>query len=229
MVGIFLTTFNFLDKTRACLASLWRATSHPYKLVVVDNNSTDGTIDFLRREGIEVITNRDEVSLSRALNQGIGHFMSDPKVNFLVWIHNDMLFFPGWLGNLVRVASRPEIGKLAPWNASGDPAQYDDGWAARFMQDHSDELIPGNNCPWIMRKEVVRQVGPFDEGFIRCGGWEDWDYNNRVLDRGYFVGTTGASVVWHEGTGTRRHIEQQDACLHNSTVYVKKWGGRQPI
>ncbi len=229
MVGILLTTFNFLDKTRACLASLCRATAHPYRLLVVDNRSTDGTLDFLRRAGVEVIANPEEVSLTRALNQGLTALLGDPRVEFLAWIHNDMLFFRGWLEGLVSVARRPEIGKLAPWNVSGDPSQYTDEWAARFMAEHREAFLPGNNCPWIMRREVVERVGLFDERFIKCGGWEDWDYNNRVLDAGYLVGTTGASVVWHEGMGTRNHVDNRDACLHNSVVYAEKWGGRQPI
>lgn len=229
MVGVILTTFNFLEKTRACLESFRRATACPHRLLAVDNASSDGTPAYLRGLGVEVIANREEVSLTRALNQGMARLLADPAVRYICWIHNDMRFFPGWLENLARVADRPEMGKVAPWNVSGDPAQYDDAWAERFMAEHREEFIPGNNCPWIMRREVVRQVGLFDERFIRCGGWEDWDYNNRVLDAGYLVGTTGASVVWHEGMGTRSHVDNRDACAHNASVYVEKWGGRQPI
>lgn len=226
MVGIMLTTFNFLEKTRRCVESLRRATGHPYKLLLIDNHSTDGTPDYARQAGLRAIANDREVSLTRALNQGLQAFLDDPEVEFIAWIHNDMLFFPGWLEGLVRVASRPEIGKLAPWNVMGDPAQYSDEWAAKFMQEHKDELIPGNNCPWIMRKEVAGRVGLFDEDFIQCGGCEDWDYNNRAADAGYFVGTTGASVVWHEGMGTRNYVDNRDACFHNAGVYARKWGSR---
>lgn len=229
MVGIFLTTYNFMEKTRACLQNLGRATEYPHRLVVVDNASTDGTQDFVHSLGIELLGNPAPVHLTTALNQGLRHLLADPRIRYVSWIHNDMLFFRGWLENLVRVALHPESGKLAPWNVSGDPAQYDDTWAARFMAQHRNEYHPGNNCPWIMRREVVEQVGPFDERFIKCGGWEDWDYNNRVIDCGYHVGTTGASVVWHEGMGTRNHVDNSDACQYNSVVYVEKWGGRQPI
>lgn len=229
MVGIFLTTFNFLDKTRACIQSLGRATDHPYRLVVVDNASTDGTQDLVRSLGIELLDNPAEVHLSRALNQGLRHLLADPRVRYACWVHNDMLFFRGWLDNLIHVAEHPEIGKLAPWNVSGDPAQYDDAWAACFTAQHRHEFHPGNNCPWVMRREVVERVGPFDERFIKCGGWEDWDYNNRVIDCGYRVGTTGASVIWHEGMGTRNYVDNSEACHYNSVVYVEKWGGRQPI
>lgn len=226
MVGIFLTTYNFLEKTCACLASLRRATAVPYKLVVVDNASTDGSLEHLRRNGIPTLANAAEVSLARALNQGLEHFLADPEVRFVAWIHNDMRFFPGWLGNLVAVAGRPEMGKVAPTNVKGDPEQYSDAWASRFMAEHRDEFRPGNDCPWIMRREVIERVGLFDERYIQCGGFEDWDYNNRVQDAGWLVGTTGASVVWHEGMGTRSHVDNREAGAHNAGVYARKWGGR---
>lgn len=227
MVGIFLTTYNFLEKTRACLASLRRATTFPHKLVVVDNASTDGSLEHLRQNGIPTLANAAEVSLARALNQGLTHFLADPQVRFVAWIHNDMLFFPGWLENLVAVAGRPEMGKVAPTNVKGDPAQYSDAWASRFMAEHREEFRPGNDCPWIMRREVVERVGLFDERYIKCGGYEDWDYNNRVQDAGWLVGTTGASVVWHEGMGTRSHVDNREAGAHNSGVYARKWGDRR--
>lgn len=226
MIGVFLTTFNFLEKTRACLESFARTADVPYRLVVVDNASSDGTPDYMRKSGLEVLINPKPVDLTKALNQGIRHLLADRTVDAIIWIHNDMLFFKGWLSRLVAVVeNRPDIGKLAPWNVSGNPAQYSDEWAQRFMDNHWQEFIPGNNCPWVMRREIIEAVGLFDERFLKCGGFEDWDYNNRVAGMGYLVGTTGASVVWHEGMGTRRHVNNSEACLHNSGLYASKWGG----
>ncbi len=229
-MGVFLTTFNCVEKTRRCLESFARATGFPHRLLVVDNASADGTQAHVRSLGIELVENPRPVDLTVALNQGLRRLLADPGVRHVAWIHNDMLFFRGWLEGLVAVVEeRRDIGKLAPWNVSGDPARYDDAWAARFMAAHREEFIPGNNCPWIMRRDVVERVGLFDERFVQCGGWEDWDYNNRVLDAGFLVGTTGASVVWHEGMGTRNHVDNREACARNAAVYVSKWGGRQPV
>ncbi len=227
MVGIFLTTFNFIDKTRACLESLIRTVGKNVRLLVMDNASNDGTKEYVHSIGLEFLANPAPVGLATALNQGMRHLLADRRITHVCWIHNDMLFFKGWLEGLIEVAAQPDIGKLAPWNVAGDPSQYSDEWAERFMEGHRNEFIPGNNCPWIMRRDVVEKVGLFDERYIKCGGHEDWDYNNRVIDTGFKVGTTGASVVWHEGMGTRRHIDNSDACIINACVYASKWGGRQ--
>lgn len=223
--GIILTTYNFLELTRRCLSSLKRATAAPHVLVVVDANSRDGTPEYLELQGVPVIRNSEEISLSTALNQGMRFLLSFPGVSHIAWIHNDMLFFRGWLEALLGVLeSHHEVGKLAPYNVTGDPSQYTDESVAAFTTAHSSRLHPGNGCPWIMPRHVAEEVGFFDEGYVRCGGYEDWDYNNRVLDKGYQVAITWASAVWHQGMGTRRHVDQKGAGRHNAAYYERKWG-----
>ncbi|MCL4426151.1 MAG: glycosyltransferase family 2 protein [Firmicutes bacterium] len=225
MVGVILTTFNFLNKTRVSLSSFLKATTYPHRLVVVDNHSTDGTLEYLRQKGLEVIPNSADTSLATALNQGIRHFLANPKIAYIAWIHNDMLFFPGWLKELVRMLKeRPAIGKLAPHNLAGDPSQHSPANIENFRQAHRDHLEVGNACPWLMRKAVVQEVGLFNESYLRCGGYEDWDYNNRLLEKGYGVFVTRGSVVWHEGMGTRKHIPQEEAAQHNAHLYTERWG-----
>jgi len=220
-----LTTFNFLEKTRACLESFFSTNRLPSKLLVIDNNSTDGTLSFLEGKGLQVLRNPVDTSLAAALNQGFRYFLGDPAIDFIAWIHNDMLFFPGWLEELIRLLKEnPSIGKLAPYNLRDDPAHLNPEDVGRFMRENRGQLEPGNGCPWVMRRAVVEEVGFFDEGYLRCGGYEDWDYNNRLLEKGYQVLITKGSVVWHEGMGTRRHIPQEEAARHNAARYAERWG-----
>lgn len=224
MVGMILTTFNMLEKTRECIISLRLATSCSYTLVAVDNASTDGTCEFLEENGVEVIRNSSPVHLTVALNQGLSRHLQHPDINYLSWIHNDMRFYKGWLDNLIKeLDADPRIGKLAPYNILKE-GRTDEDFAQEFMASHQGQIIPGNECPWIMPKHVVEKVGLFDEGYVACGGYEDWDYNNRVLDAGYLVAITLGSVVWHETMGTRKHIPQEPEARANGERYFKKWG-----
>lgn len=224
MVGIILTTFNMLQKTKECVATLRQATSYPYALTAVDNASTDGTCEFLAENGIEVIRNPSRVHLSVALNQGLLRHLARPEVKHLCWVHNDMRFYREWLENLVReIGFDPRIGKLAPYNILKE-GRTDEPFALEFMAAHRDQAFPGNECPWIMPRHVAERVGLFDEGYVACGGYEDWDYNNRVLDAGYLVAITLGSVVWHETMGTRRYIAQEAAAHANAWKYFSKWG-----
>jgi GT2 family glycosyltransferase len=67
-------------------------------------------------------------------------------------------------------------------------------------------------------------VGLFDERFIKCGGYEDWDYNNRVLAEGYQVMITKGSVVWHPTMGTRKNHDESESGRKNAELYSQKWG-----
>ncbi len=223
--GIFLITYNFLDLTKACLESLKKATAYPYKLLVVENNSTDATLAYLNSMGITTIASQRALSISEAINIGMQRFMADPEIGYIAWIHNDMLFYQGWLANLIQVLKQnPDIGKISPYNFQGPPEQYNDVIAAKFMSDNRDKCYPAHGGPWVMRKEVVADVGYFDEGYGDCGGYEDWDYNNRLLAKGYRVMISWSSVVWHPGMGTRKHLDTRAAAVKNASRYTSKWG-----
>lgn len=224
MIGVFLTTFNFLDQTRRCLESFHRATADcPHKLVVVDNCSTDGTLEYLCGQGYEVIANDRPVSLARAMNQGMERFLDDPDVQAVCWIENDMIFYPGWLSRLVSVLdAHPEIGKLASWNVSG--RLFSDEEIERFVAAEAGYLRIGNGVPWLLPKPVIREVGPHDEEYLAGGEYEDWDYNNRLLAHGLPPMVTRRSVVWHQGAATRPEVHPPRWEDHNRRRYEEKWG-----
>ena len=232
MVGIFLTTYNFLDFTRQCVESLRSYTDYPHKLVAIDNQSIDGTVPWLRSQGIEVQENQSYVSLAKALNQGVAYYLNDPAVSHICWIENDLLFYPGWLENLMAtLESHPEIGKLGSWHIEEDwpPEQ-----AAAFMQEHRQYLRLGNAIPWVMPKWAISEVGLHDEEYIGSGEYEDWDYNNRLISLGIPVMITKGSVVWHGRSAQTRNLvdqpgwREQNLKRYESAWGQVHWGYRQP-
>lgn len=178
--------------------------------------------------GIDVIENDEPVDLSVALNQGLDFFLRQEDIRYIGWIHNDMTFYSRWLKRLVALLeTHPGVGKLAPDSmhlyGPNDPDQ-----AERIMAAHQGDMRTGNACPWIMPKEVARKTGYFDERFVSCGGYEDWDYNNRLLEFGYDVMITKASLVWHPTMGTRKHRDLSRAAEKNAEWYYRKWGTYAP-
>lgn len=229
MIGLFLTTFNQWEDTQLTLDSLFQNTTAPFKLVLVDNASTDGTISHARKDGIPVIENEKPTPLATALNQGINYFLSRPDIRYIGWIHNDMLFYKHWLSRLVQeLDADPSIGKLAPdsFHLYGphDAAIQ----AESFMVQNKENRRSGNACPWVMPKAVIRKIGRFDEQFVGCGGYEDWDFNNRILHAGYRVMITKGSVVWHPAMGTRKNHDEAEAARMNLGYYNQKWGRTSP-
>jgi len=214
-IGIILTTFNNLEMTKVCLHSLFENTTN-YELIVVDNNSTDGTQDWIKKQNIQLIELKEWKGVSSAINQGIRFFFNkeNEKTFYdICWIHNDMTFFPKWLNALQEyLDNHPECGRVASHN----------------MRDPLAPERPGNELPFLIRGECFKKIGMFDERFKGAAGKEDWDFNNRLLDNGWKIMITPESKVFHKGAGTRSGLMPREWEEHNNWLYWSKWGTNEP-
>jgi GT2 family glycosyltransferase len=209
--GIILTTYNNLEMTKKALKSLMENTKN-FELVIVDCASTDGTVEWVEQQGIQMIHFDKYVSLTEALNAGIRHFFDKEKPDLyynICWIHNDMTFEKGWLEALeVYLDHNPKCGRVSSQNT----------------RDSIEPERPGNELPCLIRGHVLKQIGLFDERFIGIGGREDWDLNKRILDNGFSVMITPTSRVYHVGMATRSQRNTDAEADHNAAVYFQKWG-----
>lgn len=215
-VGIILTTMNQLELTKKALKSLFEHTSN-YDLVVVDNNSNDGTVEFVKEQGIGLIHFEKDTSLTEALNAGIRYFFDreNSETHYdICWIHNDMTFFPDWLTNLQKyLETHEKCGRVASHN----------------MRDPLAPERPGNELPCLIRGHVLKQIGLFDERFIGIGGREDWDLNNRIVRDGWSVMITPESRVLHVGMATRSLRNTDPEANYNAMIYFQKWNTYDPL
>lgn len=215
-IGIILTTYNNLDMTKKALKSLVENTND-YDLVVVDCNSTDGTQEWIREQGINIVTSDHYVSLTEALNSGIRYFFdkeNDTTHYDICWIHNDMTFEVRWLEALREyLVKHPKCGRVA-------------------SQNTRDQILPersGNELPCLIRGHVLKQIGLFDERFIGIGGREDWDLNNRIVRDGWTVMITPESRVFHVGMATRSQRNTDTEAGTNAGTYYSKWNTYDPL
>jgi len=97
--SIIVVTYNNLALTRLCLESIVRNSDYPnYEVIVVDNNSTDDTPEYLRRlaaqhSHIQIVLNSENRGFAAANNQGIERSSGER----LVLLNNDTVVPPGWL------------------------------------------------------------------------------------------------------------------------------------
>jgi glycosyltransferase involved in cell wall biosynthesis len=215
VVGLVLLTWNDAENLRGCLESL-SLTDEPFDICVVDNGSTDGTLDLLsvfgatRGEPSSMYTEHPDfpTSLAEALNIGFGHFMDRPDIDYVGWIHPDMTFdHPDWLGELRHMLDvHPDVAKVGAEELDPSPG-----------------VRAGNSQCYLVRKWALERVGLFDERFRGVGGYEDWEHNARLL-------TVGRVLIWpparitHNAMGTRRHHDTRADQLHNSQVYCELTG-----
>ncbi len=113
LTSIVIVTHNQLEYTRQCLDSIRQLTDEPYELIVVDNGSTDGTVEYLRAlPDVRVIANRRRTAgFPAAVNQGIAVAAGRQ----VLLLNNDVVVTTGWLGRMLRALhSDPKIGLVGP-------------------------------------------------------------------------------------------------------------------
>ncbi len=227
MVGLTLLTVNDAELLPKCLDSL-KATTKPPRFTVfaIDCNSTDNSVEILQdyqQQGdldIEIVGAESYVSLSEALNYAFDHFRQHEAYEYVGWIHPDMQFVQqDWLKNLWQeLQDHPEIGKIC---------------AANFRDAMPTELISGHEQCYILRKDILHKIGLFDEGYKGIGGYEDWDFNKRVMlhsgpEGPYKVMITPKAWCQHEGMATRSRRDTRAEQTQNGMYYFNKWGTWEP-
>ena len=235
--SIVIVTFNQLEFTRQCLDSLERLTDEPCELIVVDNGSSDGTVQFLRgMPGVRLIVNESNRGFPAAANQGI---MASSGKQILL-LNNDVVVTTGWLMRLLRALhSDPAIGLVGPCsNFVSGPQQVDaryesladlDGFAWDWGGAHEGVRVDVNRLVGfclLIRREVVEAIGLLDEQF-GVGNFEDDDYCLRAIQAGYRAVIAGDAFVHHFGgrTFVGSGVDGWALMRENERRFRDKWAG----
>ena len=123
MVSIIVLTWNQRELTSLCLRSLEGSTSVPYELILVDNGSTDGTVDFLKsysaeRRNVRLILNPENVGFARGNNQG----MREAAGEYVALLNNDTVLPRMWLERMLE-HFEAKAAASAPANTTGDASE----------------------------------------------------------------------------------------------------------
>ena len=244
--SVIIPTFNRLDMTRRCLESLAKQRGKlNVEIIVVDNASTDGTIDFLKGEAeagrLRAIVNPENRGFSKACNQGARAAAG----RHLLFLNNDTEVQAGWLEPLVETLEADErvsaVGSklLFPDRsiqhagaAVLEDRQLPDPLVARHVHYRKPENAPEANQPQtlqaltaacvLIRKAAFENVGGFDEEY--WNGYEDVDLCFKLRQEGGLLVYQPRSVVLHFESQSGPERFRQVA--HNTKRLHDKWIGK---
>ena len=240
LVSIVILTYNALEFTKRCIDSIRQHTNYPHEVIFVDNGSTDGTKEYLRRQVKEeskyhLIENVYNLGFSAGNNQGA----KAAKGQYLLLLNNDVLVADGWLESLVDVIERDEyIGMVGPISNQVSGRQmlrdtaYDEendyySFADAIRTTNLGSVTPRRRIAGfavLIRKALYDDLGGLDEGFI-AGNYEDDDLCLRVRQRGYAIMVDESTFVHHFGSRTfiDNQIDYTASLRTNERIFRDKW------
>lgn len=236
-VVIITPTFNKLEAaTRPFIESLYKYTDENlFDLIIVDNASTDGTVEYLKEiekehSNFKLICNSENLGYSKGNNIGIKLGLeSDYK--YFGLLNNDILFTPDWLENTISVFEKDEqIGMTAPRDKGRKkifkkvltPDNYIEhykDYLKKFKEEFEYVLEPLFCCVFVKR-EVIEKIGLMDENYTPAF-WEDHDYIMRTFYAGFSCTTCNRAFIYHNHSMTSSAVKKE-IFERNKRYFFKK-------
>ncbi|MBI4549652.1 MAG: glycosyltransferase [Candidatus Omnitrophica bacterium] len=213
-------TWNQKKDTLECLDSVSKLDYPNYEVAVVDNGSSDGTAEAVRRAypEVKIVRHSENLGCAEGVNGEIrAAFFA--RADYLFIIANDATAAPDCLTELVRVAeSDPAIGVVFPkvyrfdepekvWFAKGARVRDIDWFRGQFkgfIQNVADdasldvecdtELYPGGFC--LVRMQAVKRAGFLEPGYFIY--YDDADWLMRIHRAGFKGRYAPRAKAWHK-------------------------------
>ena len=211
---VVVLNWNGRDSIRPCLRAVLHQTYAAYRVVVVDNASTDGSRDIVRDEFPEVtlVPLPENLHFARGTNAGLREALRDPECAFIATLNNDTRVDPDWLAELVRMAGdrvgmvaskmvfidRPNVLNSTGVSIGPDGSAMDRGWNSvdEGQFDEALDVFGPSAGAALYRKDVLDSVGLFDEDFFAY--YEDLDLAWRTRFAGWEARFAPQAIVHHK-------------------------------
>jgi hypothetical protein len=215
LVSIIILNWNGEEFLEECIVSLLKTTYSPIEIILVDNNSSDNSLDIVYKyPAIKIIRNECNYGYAQGNNIGI----AGSHGTYVVTLNNDITVDPDWLNVSVKILeSRRSIGMVCCRQMS----YYDHGkidglyhiiasdltffvfGRNHHLQDDPLFLKPGyvisvNGGSSILRKSMIEQVGGFDARFFAY--LDETDLCMKAFLNGWDSYYSPESVVYHKGS-----------------------------
>ncbi len=208
-LSIIVVSYNSAACIGICMDSIAEDRDCGKEVFVIDNASTDGSADFLKRNypRIDLIANKENRGFAAANNQALPRCQG----KYILFLNPDTKIKKDCLTKLVAfMDSHPQVGLagskvIYPDESLQESVSYrypGQRYTAHELSGLKGSIACVLGASMIVRAEIVKRLGGFDEDFFLYG--EDQDLCLRIRKAGYEIGFCEDAVVIHQGGQSER-------------------------
>lgn len=243
-IAVVIVNWNGERFLERCLSALLAQTVAPHEIILVDNASTDASLDIARRfPSVRLLAQNENLGFARGNNLAIEVASSESE--WIALLNPDAFAEPYWLeALLVAVQENPNVdffssklliaadtavldGAGDAYHVSGLVWRIGHGASVPSFQEQLREVFSPCAAAAMYRRKALLEVGGFDEDYF-CYS-EDVDLGFRLRLAGYRCLYVPSSVAHHVGSGTTGGQHSDFAVYHGHRnlvwTYVKNMPG----
>lgn len=241
LVHIIILNWNGWRDTLACVESCRKLSWPTFRIVIVDNGSTDGSVAILRKQlhDIQIIQSGGNLGFAGGNNIGIRQALN-AGADFVWLLNNDTEVASDALTRLVEaLEDGPRVGCVSskiylhydPQRLDFAGGLWDKGrlrksmWGAgqldRGQFDEPLERGSVSGCSMLVSARAIRDVGLMDESYFLY--WEDTEWCARLRKKGYSIYFVPTSHVWHKVSASagKNSFSQHYYFIRNGFFFLK--------
>ncbi len=200
-ISVIVPFRNARENIKECVQSLMDQNfpKDRYEIILVDNDSTDGGGDLLKKPPNLVLLKEKKPGCAAARNRAV----RAAKGNVFAFTDSDCVAAPMWLANLAKAFEPENVFAVAGEIEAYQPTttielHYEKLMAQKANLSYARPYAVTANVAF--RKSVFKEVGFFEEKFLATS---DVDYSWRLAHAGYLIHYQPEAVVYHKNVKTR--------------------------
>ncbi len=203
LVSIIIVNYNGRSYLEKCLSSITKSSYEKYEIILVDNNSSDSSIEFVEKNYPVVDIIKLDKNYGFAEPNNIG--AKSAKGEFFLFLNNDTIPTPDFITELIKTAK--EDSEIAIFqslllkpddtiDSSGDFIdKYGRAYSSKEKASEVRPILSARGASMMIRKKVFWDLGGFDKNYFAT--FEDVDMGLRAWIWGYKAVLVPKSVVYH--------------------------------
>jgi GT2 family glycosyltransferase len=243
-VFILILNWDGKEDTAECIESLKHVNYSNFEIVVIDNHSSDNSVEYLEKRypNLTIIKNETNFGFAEGNNIGIRWAMG-AGADYVLLLNNDTVVDPHFLKELVdRMEQQSNVGFAGPkiyyqdYEGKSDViycagAQFDlnkgisiligGGEVDKRQYEETRDVDSLSGCCLLVSKRLINDVGLLDPAFFTY--WEEADWCARGYKAGYGSLYVPTSIIWHKlGASDPGGVQKGYYMVRNKFWFLRK-------